>query len=205
MVIARPEPENSILEIVAAFSRRQRGYKLVVLGRYTPESNEYHAKVMAAASDEVEFIGGVYDKDVVNSLRYHARMYVHGHTVGGTNPSLVEALAAGTPVLAQNNHFNSWVAGTESLYFENEVDCAKQFDLILDNTAKLEKMRAASLQRYYDEFSNNRDLTAYEDLLSSCLDQDESDFSLVETNADESDCTAAENSSVEALPLSSQL
>ncbi len=191
LVIARPEPENSILEIVAAFSRRQRGYKLVVLGRYTPESNEYHAKVMAAASDEVEFIGGVYDKDVVNSLRYHARMYVHGHTVGGTNPSLVEALAAGTPVLAQNNHFNSWVAGTESLYFDNEADCAQQFDLILDNTAELEKMRAASLQRYHDEFSNNRDMTAYENLLASCLEQEESDSILVQST------------SKKAMPLSS--
>lgn len=181
LVIARPEPENSILEIVAAFSRRKRGYKLVVLGRYKPEEIEYHAKVMAAASDEVEFIGGVYDQDIVHSLRYHARVYVHGHTVGGTNPSLVEALAAGTPVLAHGNHFNSWVAGEKSRYFDNEEQCAEQLDQLLDNSEELKKMRAASLERYYKEFSNNRDLKAYEDLLGSFVNQEAEGKSPVES------------------------
>ena len=176
LVIARPEPENYILEIVKAFSRRPRGRKLVVLGCYKPESNDYHARVMAAASDEVEFIGGVYDKDIVNSLRYHARLYVHGHTVGGTNPSLVEALAAGTPVLAHNNHFNTWVAGAKSLYFNSEAHCAELFDSILEDTHALQQMRAASLQRYHEEFSGDRDLTAYEQLLSSCLIEPQSEF-----------------------------
>ncbi|MEL6494353.1 MAG: glycosyltransferase, partial [Cyanobacteria bacterium J06623_7] len=171
LIIARPEPENYILEIVKAFSRRRRGRKLVVLGRYQPEVNSYHARVMAAASDEVEFLGGVYDRDVVNSLRYYARLYVHGHTVGGTNPSLVEALAAGTPVLAHNNHFNTWVAGTKSLYFDSETHCAEIFDRILEDTLMLQQMRGASLQRYHEEFSGDRDLTAYELLLDSCLPQ----------------------------------
>ena len=171
LVIARPEPENSILEIVEAFSRRQRGYKLIVLGRYQPKSNPYHARVMAAAGDEVEFVGGVYDRDKVHSLRYFARLYVHGHTVGGTNPSLVEALAAGTPVLAQNNHFNTWVAGDRSLYFNAASDCASQFDAILDDREALQAMRQASLQRFYDTFSGDRDLSDYEQLLDSCLKQ----------------------------------
>ena len=176
LVIARPEPENYILEIVKAFSRRHRGCKLVVLGRYLPDFNNYHAQVMAAASDEVEFIGGVYDKDVVNSLRYHARLYVHGHTVGGTNPSLVEALAAGTPVLAHNNHFNTWVAGTKSLYFDSESHCAKQFDTILDDAIALQAMRQGSLQRYHEAFSGDRDLIDYEQLLASCLNRPQTEF-----------------------------
>ena len=171
LIIARPEPENSILEIVRAFSRRQRGCKLLVLGRYKPESDRYHAKVMAAASDEVEFIGGVYDRDVVHALRYYARLYVHGHTVGGTNPSLVEALAAGTPVLAHGNHFNTWVAGAGSLFFDDESHCASQFDEVLDNAEALQAMSLASLQQYYDAFSGDRDLIDYEQLFNSCIEQ----------------------------------
>ena len=171
LVIARPEPENMILEIVRAFSRRQRNCKLVILGRYQPESNEYHAKVMAAASEEVEFIGGVYDRDEVHALRHYARLYVHGHTVGGTNPSLVEALAAATPVLAHGNHFNTWVAGSGSLFFENESHCAEQFDLVLDDPETLQAMSQASLQRYYDAFSGDRDLIDYEQLFSSFVDR----------------------------------
>lgn len=170
LVIARPEPENMILEIVQAFSRRHRGCKLIVLGRYQPESNEYHARVMAAAGEEVEFIGGVYDRDEVHALRHYARLYVHGHTVGGTNPSLVEALAAGTPVLAHGNHFNTWVAGSGSLFFDDESHCAEQFDQILDDAEALQAMSIASLQRYHEAFSGDRDLIDYEQLFSSFID-----------------------------------
>ena len=171
LVIARPEPENMILEVVRAFSRRPRGCKLVILGRYQPD-NEYHARVMAAAGAEVEFIGGVYNRDEVHALRHYARLYVHGHTVGGTNPSLVEALAAGTPVLAHGNHFNTWVAGENSLYFDDESHCAEQFDRILDDLSTLQAMSQASLRRYYEDFSGDRDLIDYEQLFNSYVDRD---------------------------------
>jgi glycosyltransferase involved in cell wall biosynthesis len=178
LVIARPEPENSILEIVTAFSRQKRGYQLVILGRYLPETISYHAKVLAAASDEVKFVGGIYDKDIVDSLRYYARIYVHGHTVGGTNPSLVEALAAGTPVLAHNNDFNLWVAGKKASYFSNEAECAQEFTRLLDDSEQLQAMRTASWERYHQQFADNQDLKAYENLLLSFINQGKSPTAL---------------------------
>ena len=104
MVIARPEPENSILETVAAFSRKPRGMKLVVLGQYDPQKMLYHKQVRDAASDEVLFPGAIYEKATVSALRFHSAIYAHGHQVGGTNPSLVEAMGAGSAVLAHGNH-----------------------------------------------------------------------------------------------------
>ena len=91
IVIARPEPENSLLEIVKGFSSSARGKKLVVLGKYDKE-HLYHRQVLEAASSEVMFVGAIYDVKVVSALRFFATCYVHGHTVGGTNPSLVESL-----------------------------------------------------------------------------------------------------------------
>jgi glycosyltransferase involved in cell wall biosynthesis len=181
LVIARPEPENKILEIVAAFSSRKRGYKLVVLGRYLPDEVAYHAEVLAAASEEVEFIGGVYDKNVVNALRYYTRLYVHGHTVGGTNPSLVEALAAGSPILAQDNHFNRWVAGEKACYFEDTAECATQFDRLLNNPDKLAALKEASLVRYEEDFARERDLQMYEGLLIDLLDFKKSNWAVVKS------------------------
>jgi hypothetical protein len=105
MVVARPEPENSTLEIIAAFSRKPRGMKLVVLGRYDPEV-PYYNQVQDVASGEVMFPGAIYDKAAVSALRFHSSLYAHGHQVGGTNPSLVEAMGAGSAVLAHGNHFN---------------------------------------------------------------------------------------------------
>lgn len=167
IVIARPEPENSILEVVAAFAEKSRGYKLVVLGKYLPESNSYHKEVLNAArnSDEVVFLGAIYDAQIVQALRYHARLYVHGHTVGGTNPSLVEALAAGMPVLGHYNRFNFWVAGSDSEYFYDQKDCSLQLERIMGNDKRLRAMRQSSLERYQKLFSNNRDVKAYEQLL----------------------------------------
>lgn len=172
IIIARPEPENSILEVVAAFSEKPRGYKLVVLGKYLPKENSYHKKVLAAASNsnEVLFLGAIYDTEVVQALRYYARLYIHGHTVGGTNPSLVEALAAGMPVLGHYNRFNYWVAGSEAGYFYDQKDCALQLDQVLGNDERLSTMRQTSLERYRKLFSNNKDVKAYEQLLLNYIE-----------------------------------
>jgi glycosyltransferase involved in cell wall biosynthesis len=124
--IARIEPENSILEIVEAFSLRPRKSKLVVLGNLSLD-NKYHQRVRAAASEDVLFTGAIYDQRVVRSLRFYASAYLHGHQVGGTNPSLVEALGAGSAVIAHDNRFNKWVAGGSQLYFKD----AKQLETIL--------------------------------------------------------------------------
>lgn len=169
LVIARPEPENSILEVVAAFSKYPRGYKLVVLGKYAPHLNPYHKEVIAAASDEVLFPGAIYDTEIVQALRYYARLYIHGHTVGGTNPSLIEAMAAGMPVLAHYNRFNFWVAGSDAQYFYDQDDCCLQLDKILDSDSEIRAMRQASLVRYRKLFSDNQDVKAYEQLVLDLL------------------------------------
>lgn len=171
IVIARPEPENNILEIVSAFSTRHRGLKLVVLGNYHPSENDYHRKVISAASDEVIFTGGIYDQPIVEALRTYSQLYVHGHAVGGTNPSLVEAMAASSPILAHDNHFTRWVAGKEARFFSDIQSCSEQFDHLLSNTATLESMGCYSLQRYKEEFSADQELFAYEDLFISTLEK----------------------------------
>ncbi len=106
--IARIEPENSTLEIVRAFSRQRRRYLLVCLGKLDPLRNSYHREVMMAAGKQVLFPGAIYDKMTIRSIRRHALAYIHGHTVGGTNPSLVEALGAGNAIVAHRNKFNLW-------------------------------------------------------------------------------------------------
>jgi len=167
IVIARPEPENSILEIVKAFSAEPRQHRLVVLGKFSPDENVYHKLVLNAASDEVMFPGAIYDKDVVNSLRYYCRLYVHGHTVGGTNPSLVEALGAGSAILAHDNHFNRWVAGEDAAYFSNEVDCAKQFKRLLQESFSIQSMKNASRILHSERYTWAEVLSQYEGLLKT--------------------------------------
>lgn len=168
ILIARPEPENSILEIVRAFSRVKRNHKLVVLGNYLSD-NAYHQEVITNASNEIVFLGAIYEHNELDALRLFASLYIHGHTVGGTNPSLVEALAAGQPVLAHDNKYNNWVAGSKAHYFKNENDCALELDKLLQNDAELCLMSGWSRERFKKEFTWDRVLGAYENLLINWL------------------------------------
>lgn len=151
-VIARPIPENSILEIVAAWSARPRGIPLVVLGNFL-EDDPYHQAVREAASEEVRFVGAIYDPEVVSALRFHSRLYLHGHTVGGTNPSLVEAMGAGNPVVAQNNVYNRHVAGPGNHYFDGQDDLADLLGRYLDDEEELRRMGSASRERFEAEYT----------------------------------------------------
>lgn len=180
VVIARAEPENSILEIVRAWGRSERDMKLVVLGNYVPENVEFHRQVIDAADDDVLFPGAIYDKATVEALRQYAALYIHGHQVGGTNPSLVEALGCGTPVLCHDNPFNRWVAGSSGFYFKDEIDCATQLDACLHDNEALIKASEGSRYRHGENFRLNANLSAYESLLtkwqgSGSSDDDSSD------------------------------
>ncbi|WP_232627975.1 DUF1972 domain-containing protein [Methylobacterium sp. Leaf118] len=159
--VARIEPDNSILAIVRAFSRRRRGARLVVLGCLDP-ANPYHRAVQAEAGDEVLFTGGIYDTAIVQALRFHARAYLHGHQVGGTNPSLVEALWAGNAVIAHANPFNAWTAGPEQILFRDETELEAAIDLALTQPERLAPARAAARRRAVERFQWSEVLANYE-------------------------------------------
>ena len=163
-LIARPEPENSVLEVVQAYSMQPRGVPLVVLGAYD-ERTPYHRAVRAAAGTEVRFLGAIYDKPVVQALRQHSLAYVHGHQVGGTNPSLVEALGAGNAVIAHDNRFNRWVAGEAACYFRSVETLAGLLTRLLADEQTLQNMRIAALRRFEAEFTWPAVLETYEQML----------------------------------------
>lgn len=165
VIIARPEPENSILEMVRAFSARKRDHKLVVFGKFSPDTSEFHRQIMNSASAEVVFIGAIYDAQIVSALRFFSRFYLHGHRVGGTNPSLVEAMGAGCAIIAHDNHFNRWVAGPDAYYFDDESSCEKLFDLLLKDDLALAQMRAGSTAQFNERFTWPDILKSYEELL----------------------------------------
>jgi glycosyltransferase involved in cell wall biosynthesis len=164
-VIARPEPENSILEIVQAFSAKRRRIRMVVLGNFQPAECAFHAEVMAAASQEVLFPGAIYDARVVRALRTHCLFYVHGHQVGGTNPSLLEAMGAGNAVLAHDNPFNRWVVGAGARYFEGRAGCETALNEMLSSGTQLDRMRQMNRQRVASVFDWKNVLQAYASLL----------------------------------------
>ncbi|MGE8328344.1 DUF1972 domain-containing protein [Pseudomonas urmiensis] len=167
IIIARPEPENSFLEMVGAFSSKKRNHKLVVLGKFSPDINRYHQQVMDCASSEVIFVGAIYEPLIIQALRFFCRFYLHGHRVGGTNPSLVEGLGASCAVIAHDNPFNQWVAGPAAKYFSDQATCDDLLDRLLNDDCAWHKMKADSYSRFAERFTWGAILVEYQQLLDA--------------------------------------
>ena len=167
-LVCRPIPENSVLEIVAAWSRRPRGMRLLVVGPYG-DSDPYHRAVRDAASAEVLFPGAIFDPERLTALRLHSAIYLHGHTVGGTNPSLVEAMAAGNAVIAHDNVYNRWVAGPGNAYFHDRRDLDVTLSAVLSDPVRRRAMGLASRERFREEFTWEHIGAQYHEVLARCL------------------------------------
>jgi glycosyltransferase involved in cell wall biosynthesis len=123
LVVARFEPENHVLDIVDGYRRSEAQHPLVVVGS-APYAASYTRSIeeMAASDDRIRLLGGVWDQPLLDALYHHALTYVHGHSVGGTNPSLLRAIGAGTPVIAYDVNFNREIIGDHGLYFSSAED-----------------------------------------------------------------------------------
>ncbi|TSE30558.1 DUF1972 domain-containing protein [Tepidimonas charontis] len=139
LVVARPEPENHILEIIEGFLQHGGQWPLVVVGDVSG-ATAYQRRLLALRSPRVRFIGPVYDSAGLTALRAHAAVYLHGHSVGGTNPSLLESMACGSLVIAHDNPFNREVAGDIADYFDSPTSLAAALE-------KLYRQPPAVLQR----------------------------------------------------------
>lgn len=126
LVVARLEPENHVHVIVDGYVRSSAAYPLIVVGS-APYADEYIAKVEALAADDarVRLVGGVYDQELLDQLYGNALTYLHGHSVGGTNPSLLRAIGAGTATIAFDVDFNREVLRGHGRYFGAAGDLAE--------------------------------------------------------------------------------
>ncbi|MFC0463353.1 DUF1972 domain-containing protein [Kineococcus gynurae] len=123
LVVARFEPENHVDLIVEGYVRSGARLPLVVVGS-APYSDAYTARVRAMADDRVRLLGGVWDQELLDQLYAGSFTYLHGHSVGGTNPSLLRAIGATASVDAFDVRFNREVLGGASRYFATPADVA---------------------------------------------------------------------------------
>ena len=144
LVVARFEPENHVQEIVEGYVRSAATKPLVVVGS-APYSAEYTDRIdrLAQGDERVRLLGAVWDQELLDDLYASAFTYVHGHSVGGTNPSLLRAIGAGAPVVAFDVDFNREVVRDPGLYFRGPHDLAGILeDAERDELGTIERGRA---------------------------------------------------------------
>lgn len=127
LVIARMEPENNIKPIIQGVLNSNSQLPIVVIGNLTTNYGEELSRTYQNA-DQVKLVGGIYDKKVLDALRANCKLYFHGHSVGGTNPSLLEAMACSSLICAHENTFNQSVLNDDGCYFRSSSDVKRIVD-----------------------------------------------------------------------------
>ena len=172
LIVARFEPENHLLEAVHAYRASNETRQLVVVGS-APYSQWYVDKVRAGARGDVRirFTGAIYDQELLDQLYGNAIAYIHGHSVGGTNPSLLRAMGAGAPVLAYDVEFNREVTANQG-YFWGDVDQLKEIfnDIAAGkSTDRLAELRGLSQRRIQSAYQWDSVTDQYEALINSLV------------------------------------
>lgn len=127
LVVARFEPENHVDMIVDGYRRSGATLPLVVVGS-APYADEHTALIHSLADDRVRFLGGVWDQELLDQLYANCVTYLHGHSVGGTNPSLLRAIGAGAATTAFDVAFNQEVIADSGRYFESAIEVAREIE-----------------------------------------------------------------------------
>jgi glycosyltransferase involved in cell wall biosynthesis len=121
LLIARIEPENNIETIIKGVINARQDKPLIIIGKTNNTYGKY-LNEKYASFEQIQFLGGIYDVPVINNLRYYSLLYFHGHSVGGTNPSLLEAMGCSALIAAHNNTFNKSILDGDAFYFSSAED-----------------------------------------------------------------------------------
>ena len=121
VLMARMEEENNIETILNGFTASKTEKKMLVIGNISNRFGRY-VKERFGADDRIIFTGAIFEKEKVHSLKSFSWLYFHGHSTGGTNPSLLEAMASKALIFAHENAFNRNVLGPDAYYFSSAAD-----------------------------------------------------------------------------------
>ncbi|KTR08800.1 glycosyltransferase [Curtobacterium luteum] len=169
LVVARFVPENTVPEFLVAAERIAQHRPVVIVGStgYGGELDE-HARLLADVHPNVHWLGHVADDERLFALWQHAGAYFHGHSVGGTNPALVQAMHLAAPTVARDTVYNREVlARTDAVFVEPDPDAIADAVLgLLDDPAEQERLGCAVRERALDRYDWRDVCEAYERVLA---------------------------------------
>ena len=168
LLIARMEPENNVEIIIKGYLIKDSSRKLLLVGNYNGTKFGKYLYEKYSANKSIVFLGSIYEMETLDNLRYYSNLYFHGHSVGGTNPSLLEAMATNCCIVAHDNVFNKSILNDDAYYFGDENQLAEWLHLDKQQeeiTQKLENNRNKITYQYDWHIIN----TAYLDFISKCI------------------------------------
>lgn len=168
LLMARMEPENNIEAILEGFNNSNSPRKFKVLG----DTGNRFGKFITHRfknDERIQFKGAIFDNAKVRALQNNSYLYFHGHSVGGTNPSLLEAMASEALIAAHDNPFNKSVLNADAFYFSN----ANGVQQLVENVQRKDTERIMvrnNLQKIQYQFSWEKVIEEYESFILECYD-----------------------------------
>jgi len=162
MLIARLEPENSIEMILDGFVKSASDRLFLVVANYKTSYGKYLTDKYQS-NKTILFLGPIYDLNILNNLRYYSNLYFHGHTVGGTNPSLLEAMASNALIAANKNDFNTAILEQDAHYFSNSDEVSQLLNTISKNEDEQKKTKDNSM-KIISQYTWERIVSSYVEL-----------------------------------------
>jgi rhamnosyltransferase len=159
LVVARLEQDQHIATIVEAYLHGTSSKPLVIVGDFS--SKKYKRAITEALNDaphgkEVILTGGIYDQEALTMLRHYCCAYIHGHSKGGTNPSLLDAMIHKNIIIAHDNEFNRDVCGDLALYFKGADDLCRHMRAIEEDPSRYVDLKDKVYERVTAEYSWDR-------------------------------------------------
>jgi len=171
LMVARLVPENSVPQFFEAVPAIAARHPVVIVGSsgYGGEWDDA-ARSLAASHSSVSWLGHLSNDSLLLALWQHAGVYFHGHSVGGTNPSLVQAMAAGAPILARDTVYNREVLGSTGKFVAADPDAiAKAVLQLMGDQTELEDVGQANVQRADQHYSWKQVCSDYDRALRALL------------------------------------
>lgn len=167
MLVARMEPENNIETILDGFVKSKTKLPFIVVGKLTTVFAKQMLKKYAQFKN-IRFVGGIYDQEELSSLRYFSKAYFHGHSVGGTNPSLLEAMGSSALIIAHNNIFNKSILGDDAFYFSSPNEVANNINQ-LELREDFSGFKSKNLSKIKSDYSWEKIISDYERLMMNAI------------------------------------
>jgi len=166
LLMARMEPENSIETILEGFNNSNSNKNFKVIG---DTSNRFGKFITNKFNNDerIQFQGPIFDNTKVRSMQNNSYLYFHGHSVGGTNPSLLEAMASEALIAAHDNPFNQAVLTTDAFYFSNATE-VRQLVETVQRQAPESAMVKNNLYKIQNQFNWETVIEQYEDYILEC-------------------------------------
>ena len=164
LIIARLEPENNIEMIIDGYLSSNTNLPIIVIGDYKNKYGEY-LREKFNNNTNVNFAGSIYNKNILDSLRHFCKIYFHGHSVGGTNPSLIEAMAARSNIAYHKNQFNQTVINSNGLSFKNSHDVKNIINNSESYIEEFENWKSINYKRVKSHYNWNLISKSYIDFL----------------------------------------